>query len=90
MPRYTFQVFHNSEPTAAEINVDCETTFEARQKAVFLLPAASHADLPDGEMQSFRVVVRCQDGDRHYLASLIYAGMWLQPGDMIEPASPIL
>lgn len=80
MPRYFFDTFSNGHRTPDDIGAEFDTLDKMRLEAMSVLPAIAKDEVAqDGDSQAFTVLVKDEDQEPVYSATLTFAGLWLRP-----------
>ena len=77
MPRYFFDVDDAGEAQRDEVGTDLGSLDEVRAEAISLLPNIARDEVPDGDIQTFAVLVRDETGHSIFQASLVLSARWL-------------
>ncbi|MCO6052291.1 hypothetical protein NGM99_21105 [Mesorhizobium sp. RP14(2022)] len=78
MPLYFFDTFDNGQHSRDDLGTLCSSLPNARMEAMKVLPSIAKDEIPrDGDRQAFTVLVRNEDGEAVYSATLTFAGIWL-------------
>lgn len=77
MPRYFFDV-QDGGSTRDDTGTECAGDDAARKFAIHTLPNIASDEIPeDGDRRHFIVLVRDEDGQPVFSATLSYTGAWL-------------
>jgi Domain of unknown function (DUF6894) len=77
MPRYFFDVDDGGDAQRDEVGTDLGSLDEVRAEAISLLPNIARDEVPDGDNQTFAVLVRDDSGRPIFEASLVLSARWL-------------
>ncbi|WP_336492269.1 DUF6894 family protein [Methylobacterium nigriterrae] len=79
MPRYFFD-FHHGKWTHDRVGSEWATIEDAYREAKRLLPAIARDEVPDdGQQTIYTVLVKDEDGQPVYTATLTFSGLPLPP-----------
>ncbi len=76
MPRYFFDIHDGEKLECDRSGLVLHDLREARTEAVRALPEIVRDVLPDGERRTVSVVIRCEDGNALFRASLTLNCEW--------------
>jgi len=93
MKRYFFDFLANGSRHEDDIGLEFRSLNEVRSEAMRGLPAIATEKLPtDGDQPTYTILVKNEDGDPAYTATLNFAGLWLaeisQRGDTARRRLP--
>ena len=75
--RYFFDVDDGSGLVKDEIGLDCSSLRDVRAEAIRVLPDIAREVMPDGDRRTLRTIVRDQNGQEIFEASLALEAHWL-------------
>lgn len=81
MSMYFFDTYENGRHIEDDEGTICSTLEDVRMEAMKALPSIAKDSIPkDGDRQAYTVLVRDEEGQSVYSATLTYAGLWLRSG----------